>query len=198
MNAGTDDAEQDITAGTMNLTSSDLELTKDGTSDQLLGVRFTGVTIPQGAIITNAYMQFTVDEVNTTGDVNVLIGVENTDNPLTMATFDFDIYHRIMNYGDTLIWKPGPFTTVGDAGTDQRTPDLKKLLQSIVNRPNWKSGNAVLFTMIDPASANIPGYTANTAKRVAQAYENNAANAPKTGGNLCCAQQVPERYLPHC
>ena len=190
VNAGTDDAEQDITAGTMYLTSSDLELTKDGTSDQLLGVRFTGVTIPQGAVITNAYMQFTVDELNTTGDVNLLIGVENTDNPLTMATFDFDIYHRIMNYGDTLIWKPGPFTTVGDAGADQRTPDLKKLLQSIVNRPNWKSGNAVLFTMIDPAATNIPGYTANTAKRVAQAYENNAANAPK----LVVTYVVPNRY----
>jgi PKD repeat protein len=190
VSAGTDDAEQDLTAGNMNLTSSDLELTKDGTSNQLLGVRFTGVNIPQGAVITNAYMQFTVDEVNTTGDVNVLIGVENTDNPLTMATFDFDIYHRIMNYGDTLIWKPGPFAVVGNAGTDQRTPDLAKLLQTIVNRPNWKAGNAVLFTMIDPAAANIPGYTANTAKRVAQAYENNPANAAK----LVVTYVVPNRY----
>ncbi|OQP65693.1 alkaline phosphatase PhoX [Niastella populi] len=190
VNTGSDDAEQDITAGTMYLTSSDLEFTKDGASDQLLGLRFTGVTIPQGADITNAYLQFTVDEVNTTGDVNLLVGVENTDNPLAMATFDFDIYHRIMNYGDTLIWKPGPFAAVGDAGADQRTPDVSKLLQSIVNRPNWKPGNAVLFTLIDPAAAQIPGYTANTGKRVAQAYENNAANAAK----LVVTYTVPDRY----
>lgn len=190
VNAGTDDAEQDITAGTMYLNSSDLEFTKDGASDQLLGVRFTGVNIPQGAIIKNAYLQFTVDEVHTTGDVNLLIGAENTDNPLTFATFDFDIYHRIMNYGDTLIWKPGPFAAVGDAGAGQRTPDVSKLLQAIVNRPNWKPGNAVLFTLIDPAALNIPGYTANTAKRVAQAYENNAANAAK----LVVTYVVPDRY----
>ena len=190
VSAGSDDAEQDITAGTMYTTSSDLEFTKDNTSNQLLGVRFTGVDIPQGATITNAYMQFTVDEVNTTGDVNVLLGVENVDNPLTMSSFDFDIYHRIVHYGDTIIWKPGPFATIGEAGTGQRTPDVSSLLQTIVNRPNWKAGNAVLFTMIDPAAAGIAGYTANTGKRVAQAYENNPANAAR----LVVTYVAPNRY----
>lgn len=190
VSAGSDDAEQDITAGTMYITSSDLEFTKDGASDQLLGVRFTGVTIPQGATISSAYLQFTVDEVNTTGDVNVLMGVENVDNPLTMSTFDYDIYHRIMYYGDTIIWKPGPFTTVGEAGVNQRTPDISGLLQTIVNRPNWTPGNAVLFSMIDPAAAKIPGYTANTAKRVAQAYENNPANAAR----LVVTYTIPHKY----
>ena len=188
--AGSDDAEQDITAGTMYLTSSDIELTKDGASDQLSGLRFTGVNIPQGAVITKANIQFTVDEVNTDGNVNVLIGIEHTDNPLTMSTFDYDIYHRIVYYGDTVIWKPGPFAKVGDAGADQRTPDLSGLLQTVVDRPNWKPGNAVLFTLIDPAAADIPGYTANTARRVAQAYENNAANAAK----LVVSYYIPNKY----
>lgn len=190
VSAGSDDAEQDITAGTMYLTSSDLEFTKDAASDQLLGVRFTGVTIPQGAVITNAYLQFTVDEVNTSGDVNVLLGVENVDNPLTMSTFDYDIYHRIMYYGDTIIWKPAAFTTIGEAGINQRTPDISGLLQTIVDRTNWTPGNAVLFSMIDPAAAKIPGYTANTAKRVAQAYENNPSNAAR----LVVTYTIPHKY----
>ncbi|SFD46542.1 Secreted phosphatase, PhoX family [Chitinophaga sp. CF118] len=190
VSAGSDDAEQDITAGTMYLTSSDLEFTKDGASDQLLAVRFAGVTIPQGAVINSAYLQFTVDEVNTTGDVNVLLGVENVDNPLTMSTFDYDIYHRIMYYGDTVIWKPAAFTTVGEAGVNQRTPDISGLLQTIVDRPNWTPGNAVLFSMIDPAAARIPGYTANTAKRVAQAYENNPSNAARLVVNYI----IPHKY----
>ena len=45
----------------MSLTSSDLELVYDG-SNQTVGLRFNGITIPQGATIVNAYVQFQVDE----------------------------------------------------------------------------------------------------------------------------------------
>ncbi|NII28819.1 DUF839 domain-containing protein [Pseudoflavitalea sp. X16] len=190
--AGTDDAEQnlDINSGAMDLTSSDLEFTKDGTKDQFLGVRFSHVTIPQGAIVNNAYIQFTVDEVNTTGDVNVMIGVENTDNPLTMTTGAFDIYHRLIHYGDTLIWKPGQFAAEGDSGINQRTTDLSKLVQHIVNRPSWASGNPMLFAMVDPAYLKVPGYTGNTDKRVAQSFDRN----PATAARLVVNYTVPNRF----
>ena len=58
--AGSDDAEES-TSGSMSLTSSDLELVYDG-SDQTVGIRFSGVDIPQGANIVNAYVQFQVEE----------------------------------------------------------------------------------------------------------------------------------------
>jgi PKD repeat protein len=190
VNTGNDDAEQDIASGKMYLTSSDIEFTKDAASDQLIGVRFNGINIPQGSVIEHAYLQFVVDEVNTTGQPNILIGIEDTDSPNEMSSFDFDIYHRIQFLGDTIVWQPGPFARVGDAGADQRTPDLAELLNEIVSRPNWKEGNSVLFTLIDPAARAIKGYTANTDKRVAQAYENNPANAPR----LMVTYVIPDRY----
>jgi hypothetical protein len=56
--SGLDDVEQrgaaGTAAGTMSLASGDLELVNDGT---------TGIDIPQGAIITSAYLQFQTDEV---------------------------------------------------------------------------------------------------------------------------------------
>src|SRR6185295_18168281 len=51
--ASTDDAEES-SGGTVNLTSGDLELVHDG-SDQTVGMRWTGVTVPKNAAITRAY-----------------------------------------------------------------------------------------------------------------------------------------------
>ena len=62
--SGLDDVEQNA-SGSMYINSSDLELVKDGTNVQTVGIRFTGIDIPKGAIITNAYIQFQVDEVST-------------------------------------------------------------------------------------------------------------------------------------
>jgi hypothetical protein len=45
--------------GTVDLLSSDLELVND-CYDQVIGIRFTNVSVPQGATISNASIQFTV------------------------------------------------------------------------------------------------------------------------------------------
>src|SRR5207244_8385460 len=54
--ASTDDAEEQTT-GAVNLTSPDLELVHDGT-DQVVGMRFRNVTVPKGATIAHAWVQF--------------------------------------------------------------------------------------------------------------------------------------------
>ena len=59
-----DDAEQSA-AGAVSLTSTDLELVNDdatGAGNQIIGLRFNGLSIPAGAIITNATIQFTADD----------------------------------------------------------------------------------------------------------------------------------------
>ena len=66
----------------MYLNSSDLELVNDShqsAGNQKVGMRFTGVNIPQGAAIENAYIQFTVDEtVNTSGTITVRAEATNS------------------------------------------------------------------------------------------------------------------------
>src|SRR6188768_232558 len=56
--AGTDDAEENVPGGSMYITSADLELILDGTQNQVIGVRFTSLPIPQGATINHAFIQF--------------------------------------------------------------------------------------------------------------------------------------------
>ena len=60
---GTDDVEERA-SGTLDMTSSDLELAVDGSKVQTVGLRFLDIDIPQGAVITSAYIQFRTDEVN--------------------------------------------------------------------------------------------------------------------------------------
>lgn len=55
-----DDAEQTSGAAPV-LNSTDLGLVTDA-AVQTVGMRFTGVTVPRGATVTKAYIQFTTDE----------------------------------------------------------------------------------------------------------------------------------------
>ena len=96
--AGEDDTEEDVATGAIDMGSSDLEITEEGEPalNQLVGMRFNGVAIPQGATITSAYVQFHVDETDVPGDnrpgTKFLKG-EASDNaaPLTTADFDYRV-----------------------------------------------------------------------------------------------------------
>jgi hypothetical protein len=90
--ASTDDAEQVATGGNINRTSSDLELVVDR-SEQIIGVRFTGLTIPQGVNIVSAYVQFQVDETDSVPTTLILQG-EATDNAETFGSGSADIISR--------------------------------------------------------------------------------------------------------
>ena len=93
VNANSDDAEQAVTSGSVQLSSSDLELTTDGTTQQVVGVRFGGIQVPQGATITNAYVQFRTDETSP-GAANLTIRAENVDNAPTYTAAANNIGNR--------------------------------------------------------------------------------------------------------
>ena len=61
VNQGSDDAEQNVSTGAMDLASTDLELIYD-TANQLVGMRFQNVQVPPGATIQSAYIEFETDE----------------------------------------------------------------------------------------------------------------------------------------
>jgi hypothetical protein len=121
--AGSDDAEELVT-GSMYLTSSDLELVYDRGGDQKVGMRFTGVAIPQGATITKAYVQFQVDQTSSVA-TDLTIQGEATDNAAT---------------GAAVPWTPPAWSNRNEAGPDQRTSDVASVIQEIVNRGGWASG----------------------------------------------------------
>jgi hypothetical protein len=63
-------------------------------------------------------------------------------------------------------WSPVPWTTVGEAGPDQRTPDMALVIQEIVNRSGWSSGNSLVVII------------SGTGERVAESYDGDPGGAP--------------------
>ena len=139
-----DDAEQSA-AGAVTLDSSDLELVRDdGTSagNQIVGLRFNGVSIPQGAIITNATIQFTADESQNEATLLNIFAVA-ADQAAAFTTAANNLSTRALT-SLSVPWTSGAWTT-GESNATQRTPNLAGLVQEIISRPGWASGNALAF-----------------------------------------------------
>jgi hypothetical protein len=158
--ASKDDAEESV-GGAVNLNSADLELVLDGArGDQTVGMRFTGVTVPPGAAITDAYVQFQVDRATSVA-TSLTIHGQAADNAATFAKTTQNISSRPRT-AQSVPWDPVPWSTIGTAGLDQRTPDLSSVVQEIVDRPGWANGNAMVIIVI------------GSGKRVAESFDGGA------------------------
>lgn len=159
--AGSDDAEEQAGGG-VNLTSGDIEMVHDGT-DQTVGLRFTSVAIPRGAQITRAWIQFETDETPNVTTSLTLRG-QASDNPGTFTTATRNVSSRTRTNA-SVSWSPVRWAVVGEAGAAQRTPDLTPVIQEIVNRSGWSSGNALAIIVT------------GTGERVAAAFNGKPSGA---------------------
>lgn len=154
--------------GDIDWNSSDLEFGYESSTQdpQLVGLRFTNISIPKGSIILKAYIQFTVDAVSKNADpCNVVIRYEPVSNasPLDSAKFNLTIRSKS---SDSVYWSVGGtgWNTVGTAGPDQRTPDLKNLIQNLINTGGWNSGNAMTFFLKGTGTREVESFDGDAAK----------------------------------
>jgi hypothetical protein len=162
--AGSSDDAEEAASGNTSLGSSDLELTLDGGSHQTVGMRFTGIDIPQGATISNAYIQFQVDETST-GATSLTVQGEAIGDAPTFASVSGNISSRART-ASAVGWTPAPWSTVGESGPDQQTPDISSVIQEVIYRPDWTSGNSIVIIIT------------GTGKRTAESYNGVASAAP--------------------
>jgi hypothetical protein len=162
--SSSDDVEETAT-GTVSLNSDDIELVYDTwtTGNQIVGLRFNGVTVPKGATVTSAFIQFTVDEIST-GTCKLTIKGENADNAQAFGTARKNVSGRSRTSA-SVSWNPANWTTTGAAGTAQRTADLKGIVQEIINRAAWSSSNSMVFII------------SGSGKRTAEAYNESPSKA---------------------
>ena len=173
--AGADDAEQGTTS--VGLTSGDIELVVDGAVNQVVGLRFLNLAIPAGHVVTSAFVQFTTDEVKT-DPTQLTIAGQASDNAPTFVSAANDISSRPRTTA-TVAWAPAAWTTVNEAGANQRTPNLASIVQEIMSRPGWISGNAIVLVIT------------GTGTRTAVAYESNPAAAARLIVNHAPGNQAP-------
>jgi hypothetical protein len=139
VSASSDDAEESET-GTMNLLSSDLGL-GDETTHQIVGIRFQNVVVPKGALITKAYIEFDVERDVNMNPVDLDIFGEASDNPAAFSATPHNISDRVktdqfLGWNSLVDWH---------MGEQHKTPDLRSVVQAIVGRAGWSSGNAMVF-----------------------------------------------------
>lgn len=171
--SGSDDVEQRAN-GAMYVNSSDLELVYDN-GNQIVGLRFTNIELPARAQIESAYIQFTVDESNSQS-TQLAIRIENSDSAAAFATQDNALSQRDQS-SKFVSWQPQSWTSIGAQGADQRTPNLAELVQDVVNRPQWQSGNNLAF------------FISGNGERTAQSFEKSASNAAR----LMINYRMPEQ-----
>jgi hypothetical protein len=141
--AATDDAEENAATGKVNLDSGDLELIRDGSVDQVVGIRFPGQGIPADATIVDAWVQFEADGVRSeTTELTVRVDRTQASPTFAGATGNLSLRPRT---SAAVAWAPPPWTQSGDAGPAQRTPSLAAIVQERVNAIDWLSGDALSF-----------------------------------------------------
>jgi hypothetical protein len=107
------------------------------------GIRFTNVTVPSGATITSAYLSFVCryDQVDVTRskiggideDNTASMSSDPTGRTQTTAKVDWDI-------------------TSQNALSTYTSPDIKTIVQEIIDRGGWSSGNAMGFLILNDGS----------------------------------------------
>jgi O-glycosyl hydrolase len=147
----------------VSLSSGDL----DFGDDPYHGMRFTSVTIPQGATINSAYVQFTSDKNNQTGTSTLNISGEATDDAATFTSSSGNISNRTLTAA-SVNWDVPNWNNSGDRTNAQKTPDISSIIQEIVNRSGWQSGNNLVIIIQN-----------KTGKRSAITYDGNTSNCPE-------------------
>jgi len=138
VNSTTDDAEE-YSNGYMDLLNWDLDL---GYQGYICGLRFQRINIPPKAAITQASILFTADEVKT-NTTDLTISAHNHSFSPTFFVTTNDISSRPKT--TSVSWTVANWTQVGAVGSAQTTPNLKNIVQSLVDRPDWDLSSPMTF-----------------------------------------------------
>lgn len=147
----TDDAEERSSNGNMTLTGV-LQLV-GSSPKQIVGLRFQNVAVPQGATITSARLEFEVDSTNSS-TTSLTIQGENVDSAVTFNSTDRNISSRPVTTA-SVAW-----SSVPNLAMNQKlvSPDLTPVVQEIVNRAGWISGNAMAFIITGSGTKNVESF----------------------------------------
>ena len=131
----------------VDLSSADDEFGNDGPATPetvMTGLRFQNIPVPAGGQIESAKIQFKTDELGTDA-TSFRIRGEASDNATQFVQGrNANISSRAATT-TTVPWSPPAWNLIGEAGVNQQTPELRGIMQEIIDRPGWAKGNAVAF-----------------------------------------------------
>ena len=133
---GADDGRQ-AADGTVDLGGQSLPM--DG-EENVVGLRFTGIEIPEDAYIVRAQIQFESAAAELFSTVGAIWGEgSGSAAPFTGEDGDFSMRPRT---AAEVRWTPGGWRP-GERSFSQQTTDLRTIIEEIVSRGDWQSGNPI-------------------------------------------------------
>ncbi len=162
--SGEDDVEEDAATGIISVSSGDLDLVEDPNTF-IVGIRFTNITIPSGATITNAYLQFVADESQSVA-TSLSISAENTGNALPIIPVDSAVSSKIKTLASAA-WNPAGWII----GSTYTTSDISTVISELVGRGDWQGGNAMTFIIEGSGTRTAESYEGGFAPELHIEYE---------------------------
>ncbi len=131
-------------------------------SSRKTALRFDDINVPQGAKITNAYIQFKASSTSSVANSMTLYG-EASGNAATFNTGYQNISNREKTH-QSVSWSFGTWIS-NQTKKVQRTPDISKVIQEIVSQDNWNNYNALALIM--EGTGTRIAYSENNCNRAA-------------------------------
>lgn len=167
VNAGTGDARENRSDNVVKITSKSLDMVDHPTNgNQYVGFQFSAIAIPKGAFITNAYIQLTSDTTSNSATADFIIAGENTGSALPFTAVSGDISGRPLTTS-SVTWSPPQWSIALENGPNEQTPALTTIVQEIVGRPDWDTGNSMAFVVTGAGwrvACAYEGFPASTAQ----------------------------------
>lgn len=141
--------------------------------------RWTSVNIPAGSTITAAKIQFKAaySGSGTTVNLNIYFNdADNAANPGDITAYNAKAVTAAVAWNSVSSWT---------AGTWYDSPELKTILQTVINRAGWASGNAIMALVKSNDSTH-------NAYRDGVEYANDSSG----GAKLVVSYTEPVTFIP--
>ncbi len=129
--------------GRTSATPPRLEIVWVPKAELKVAIRFDEVRVPQGATITSAFLDFSTHSSG--GAANLEIRAHKTTNSPTIAETPLNISGRGLTNNVT-IWN-NIVGWGGNAADRKTSPDMKNIVQEMVNQAGWCTGNPITFVV---------------------------------------------------
>lgn len=174
VNSGSDDVEENEVNGNIYTNSSDVELVNDGPNigNQTVGIRFNNVNIPNGAVITNAYIQFNAKESDSDAS-NLTIKAQLSPNSPPIGTTP-NWLSGLTTTNAGVSWQASPWTF----GNIYPTPNISSVIQELVNLNGFSESSSITILITGIGSRTAYSYDGDPNRAATLVIDYQNANPP--------------------
>ena len=138
------DAAQSLSNGNMIVGTDELTIgfnSNTPSEQQIVGLRFEELGIPQGAVITSAVLEMDATQTNTGGGT-LSIWADDSDSAAPFSSADYNLTGRTSTT-ETVSFNTGAWMD----GNTYESEDLSNIIQELVDRPGWCGGGDVALML---------------------------------------------------